>query len=307
MSWRFKAGSVEPFLRFLWQECTTEKGPDHPYIRAATFVEVLGGQPTSLREREPLAVIAMDATYCEDGTVDEFFNMAALVLLNNLKIALILTWAFEITENEAGRWFQPVLTYASEIFESPACTWKPDPLPTAWVASPQLDDVAEWFGFDMRKVGSFEDRQELLEKIPGMTKVIESSPFRDLEDFAELMHNLRPNDVPQHPADEKKAASFLEVRMHGEGRYEWPDGRAYEGQYMNDLKEGEGTFLWADERKFTGQWKDGKQHGVGVFRSAHGEQRTGEWREGVRVCWVDEAPNNVPVRCLVQHVQIHDA
>eukprot|EP00913_Durusdinium_trenchii_P025111 g23571.t1 len=98
--------------------------------------------------------------------------------------------------------------------------------------------------------------------------------------------------------------------MHGEGRYEWPDGRAYEGQYINDLKdtpranlpsalksedwqEGEGTFLWADGRKFTGQWKDGKQHGVGVFRTAHGDQRTGEWREGVRVCWVDEAPNNV--------------
>ncbi|CAJ1372237.1 unnamed protein product [Effrenium voratum] len=86
---------------------------------------------------------------------------------------------------------------------------------------------------------------------------------------------------------------WVDNRMHGEGRYEWPDGRAYEGQYINDLKEGEGTFLWADGRKFTGQWKDGKQHGVGVFRTAHGDQRTGEWREGVRVCWVDEAPNNV--------------
>ena len=63
--WRFRAGSMEPFLRFMWKECTAEKGSANPDICAATFVEVLGGQPTSLREREPLAVIAMDATYCD--------------------------------------------------------------------------------------------------------------------------------------------------------------------------------------------------------------------------------------------------
>ena len=63
--WRFRAGSMEPFLRFMWKECTAEKGSANPDICAATFVEVLGGQATSLREREPLAVIAMDATYCD--------------------------------------------------------------------------------------------------------------------------------------------------------------------------------------------------------------------------------------------------
>ena len=41
----------------------------------------------------------------ENGTRDEFFNMAVLVLLDDLRIALILTWAFEITENEAFSWF----------------------------------------------------------------------------------------------------------------------------------------------------------------------------------------------------------
>lgn len=45
--------------------------------------------------------------------------------------------------------------------------------------------------------------------------------------------------------------------MHGSGRCEWPDGSAYEGQYVNDLKvglscgvpspkDGEGSFFWAD-------------------------------------------------------------
>jgi len=77
--------------------------------------------------------------------------------------------------------------------------------------------------------------------------------------------------------------------MHGRGRYEWADGRIYDGEYIDDLKDGEGTFHWADGRRFHGQWKDGKQHGVGVFRAAHGEQRTGQWREGVRQCWLEEA------------------
>eukprot|EP00434_Breviolum_minutum_P004149 symbB.v1.2.003657.t2/scaffold175.1/size369221/13 len=265
LPWSFRVGSVEPFIRFLWRECTASTSP-FPSIRAATFVEVLGGEKKTILQRRPLAIIALDATYCENGVKDEFFNMATLLLLDDLKVALLLAWAVDIQENEGffamvfiGNHLVEVMNYASKIFEAPPWTWKEN-------------ELTHWFGFDMTKVASFEDKIEILEKFPRINSAIQTALFRDLERFVRHMHNLR---------------------MHGEGRYEWPDGRAYEGQYMNDLKEGEGTFLWADGRKFTGQWKDGKQHGVGVFRTAHGDQRTGEWREGVRVCWVDEAPNNV--------------
>ena len=53
----------------------------------------------------------MDAIYCEPGRIDEFLNVAALVLLDDLKIALILMWSFEIPENEAGRWFPHTIHY----------------------------------------------------------------------------------------------------------------------------------------------------------------------------------------------------
>ena len=43
MPWQFRAGSVEPLLRFLWQECATETVYTHKHISAATYVEVLGG------------------------------------------------------------------------------------------------------------------------------------------------------------------------------------------------------------------------------------------------------------------------
>lgn len=34
--------------------------------------------------------------------------------------------------------------------------------------------------------------------------------------------------------------------MHGNGKYEWPDGRKYDGQYEDDLKHGYGVFTWPD-------------------------------------------------------------
>ena len=42
--------------------------------------------------------------------------------------------------------------------------------------------------------------------------------------------------------------------MHGYGVYTWADGRQYEGNFVNDLKEGEGTLVWADGRKYIGSW-----------------------------------------------------
>lgn len=36
--------------------------------------------------------------------------------------------------------------------------------------------------------------------------------------------------------------------MHGKGIFKWPDGRVYEGDYMNDKKHGFGRVWWADGR-----------------------------------------------------------
>ena len=46
--------------------------------------------------------------------------------------------------------------------------------------------------------------------------------------------------------------------MHGKGIYNWPDGRKYDGQFVNDKREGFGLFTWADGRKYEGHWVDGK-------------------------------------------------
>ncbi len=40
--------------------------------------------------------------------------------------------------------------------------------------------------------------------------------------------------------------------MEGHGVFDWPDGRKYIGQFVNDKKEGNGMYLWPDGRKFDG-------------------------------------------------------
>ena len=32
--------------------------------------------------------------------------------------------------------------------------------------------------------------------------------------------------------------------MHGTGKFTWPDGRWYDGDYVEDRKEGHGKFSW---------------------------------------------------------------
>ena len=122
--------------------------------------------------------------------MDEFFNMAALLLLDDMKIALMLTWAFEISENECffgivlvGNQLPQVMNHASRIFESPAWAWRDD-------------ESIEWFGFDMSKAYSFEDKQQILEQLPEMSSALRRGMFLDLGSFVDHMHNLCPQFAP---------------------------------------------------------------------------------------------------------------
>lgn len=40
--------------------------------------------------------------------------------------------------------------------------------------------------------------------------------------------------------------------MDGKGEFVWPDGRKYNGHYVEDKKHGFGEFEWPDGRKYKG-------------------------------------------------------
>ena len=45
--------------------------------------------------------------------------------------------------------------------------------------------------------------------------------------------------------------------MHGFGTFKWPDGKTYEGNYKNDVKDGEGTMTFSNGKSYKEVWKDG--------------------------------------------------
>ncbi len=76
-------------------------------------------------------------------------------------------------------------------------------------------------------------------------------------------------------------------KMNGFGRFEWPDGKIYEGEYVNDKKEGFGIINWPDGRIYKGNWKNGKQHGEGdYYNPKTKEWKKGLWEYGKRIKWI---------------------
>ena len=75
--------------------------------------------------------------------------------------------------------------------------------------------------------------------------------------------------------------------MHGKGVFTWKDGRKYEGEYVNDLKNGKGIFTRPDGKIYDGSWKAGKQDGEGIFQNKSMDSpRKGLWKDGKRVKWI---------------------
>ncbi len=74
--------------------------------------------------------------------------------------------------------------------------------------------------------------------------------------------------------------------MEGKGKFIWPDGRSYEGDYLDDKKHGLGTFKWKDGKMYKGQWGNGKQEGEGTL-TENGVSRRGQWKEGENIKWLD--------------------
>jgi len=50
--------------------------------------------------------------------------------------------------------------------------------------------------------------------------------------------------------------------MHGEGIFDWQDGRLYVGGYKNDVKHGhEGLYRFSNGKILYGSWEDGNFQG----------------------------------------------
>lgn len=84
---------------------------------------------------------------------------------------------------------------------------------------------------------------------------------------------------------------FSKGVMHGHGVYTWKDGRRYEGEYFQNKKHGQGVYTYSDGSKYSGAWENGLQHGLGrIIEPNSNFQRKGIWQEGKILEWQGVEP-----------------
>merc|ERR1719145_482590 len=71
------------------------------------------------------------------------------------------------------------------------------------------------------------------------------------------------------------------ARRHGQGKFTYPNGDWYSGQWIEGKASGEGTF-WTRQSTYVGTWDQDLKHGKGEERFEDGATYTGEFRMGYR-------------------------
>lgn len=77
--------------------------------------------------------------------------------------------------------------------------------------------------------------------------------------------------------------------MHGKGKFYWPDGKKFEGEFKEDKKDGYGEIQYTDGRIYRGFWSRNKENGKGeIFDPVQNAWRKGEWLKGKLVKWLED-------------------
>jgi hypothetical protein len=79
------------------------------------------------------------------------------------------------------------------------------------------------------------------------------------------------------PDGSSYTGDFLNGKFHGQGTYAWADGKKYVGGFKNDKRTGRGTFTWPNGASYKGEWENGKKSGYGIYTFPDGRKNIGIW------------------------------
>ncbi|XP_047544679.1 alsin [Vanessa atalanta] len=80
--------------------------------------------------------------------------------------------------------------------------------------------------------------------------------------------------------DAKYNGRWLDGKIHGSGKIEWPDGKFYVGQFQMNALCGHGKMEIPGVGIYEGQWKDNLQNGYGVLKYTSGDIYEGYFKDG---------------------------
>ncbi|XP_041968889.1 alsin [Aricia agestis] len=81
--------------------------------------------------------------------------------------------------------------------------------------------------------------------------------------------------------DAKFNGRWLDGKIHGNGKVEWPDGKFYVGQFQLNSLCGHGKMEIPNVGTYEGQWKDNLQNGYGVMKYSNGDIYEGYFKDGL--------------------------
>ncbi|GJQ66990.1 hypothetical protein Trydic_g7984 [Trypoxylus dichotomus] len=81
--------------------------------------------------------------------------------------------------------------------------------------------------------------------------------------------------------DARYTGRWLNAKMHGSGKIEWPDGKTYTGQFNNNQMHGFGRMDIPNIGVYEGQWKENQQNGFGILKYSNGDVYKGYFKDGV--------------------------
>lgn len=77
----------------------------------------------------------------------------------------------------------------------------------------------------------------------------------------------------------KYCGRWLDGKIHGNGKIEWPDGKLYVGQFQFNTLCGHGKMEIPGVGTYEGQWKDSQQNGYGIMKYSSGDIYEGYFKD----------------------------
>lgn len=127
---------------------------------------------------------------------------------------------------------------------------------------------------------NLQDKAEWLQAIQGAIRACVSKPHSQLSASA-ARHATYTFSKAGPLKDAKYVGRWVNGKMQGWGRLEWPDGRTYVGQFLNNLQHGYGHQDSSSGDQYEGQWREGYQNGRGILKYEGGDVYDGHFKDGL--------------------------